>query len=134
MTEYRTTRRVEFADTDMARIMHFARFFNFMEEVEHEFLRSLGLSVMMDFDAIHVGFPRVAASCDFFKPLKFEDVVDVTLQIERLGSKSITYAIAFSKDGVAVARGTLTTCCVRVDPDGAFHAIAIPDKIREKLA
>lgn len=134
MTEYRTTRRVEFADTDTARIMHFAKFFNFMEEVEHEFLRSRGLSVMMDHHAIHLGFPRVAASCDFLKPLKFEEVVEIALRIERLGSKAITYQMSFSKDGMAVAKGTLTVCCVRVEPNGAFHAIPIPDDIRAKLA
>jgi len=39
---FRTTRRVEFGDTDMAGIVHFARFFCFMESAEHEMLRSLG--------------------------------------------------------------------------------------------
>src|SRR5213078_989612 len=42
---FRTTRRVEFADTDMAGIVHFANFFRYMESAEHEFLRSHGLSV-----------------------------------------------------------------------------------------
>ena len=40
-----TTRLVEFHDTDMAGIMHFASFFHYMESAEHEFIRSLGLSV-----------------------------------------------------------------------------------------
>ena len=41
----RTSRRVEFCDTDMAGIVHFANFFRWMESAEVEFLRSLGLSV-----------------------------------------------------------------------------------------
>ncbi len=45
---FRTTRRVEFRDTDMAGIMHFSAFFTTLESVEHEFLRSLGLSVVME--------------------------------------------------------------------------------------
>ena len=45
MTPFTTTRRVEFGDTDMAGIMHFANFFRFMEAAEPDFLRSLGLSV-----------------------------------------------------------------------------------------
>ena len=36
--EYRTSRRIEFADTDMAGIAHFSRFYVFMEQAEHEFL------------------------------------------------------------------------------------------------
>src|SRR3984893_8862096 len=45
---YRTTRRVEFRDTDAAGIAHFSAFFFYMESVEHEFLRSLGLSVVSE--------------------------------------------------------------------------------------
>src|SRR5947208_2013483 len=59
---FRTTRRVEFADTDMAGIVHFSAFFRFMESAEHEFLRARGLSVVLDWDGEHLGFPRVAAS------------------------------------------------------------------------
>ena len=37
---FRTTRRVEFGDTDMAGMVHFANFFRFMEAAEVEFLRA----------------------------------------------------------------------------------------------
>ncbi len=46
-TPFTTTRRVEFGDTDMAGIMHFANFFRFMESAEIDFLQSLGLSVSL---------------------------------------------------------------------------------------
>ena len=46
-TPFTTTRRVEFGDTDMAGIMHFANFFRFMESAETSFLHSLGLSVSL---------------------------------------------------------------------------------------
>jgi len=36
--EYKTKRKIEFADTDLAGICHFARFFIFMETTEHQFL------------------------------------------------------------------------------------------------
>ena len=39
------TRSVEFAETDLAGIMHFTNFYRWMEVCEHEFLRSIGLSV-----------------------------------------------------------------------------------------
>ena len=45
MTTFTTTRRVDFGDTDMAGIMHFANFFRFMESAECDFWRSIGLSV-----------------------------------------------------------------------------------------
>ena len=43
--EYKMTRRIEFAETDMAGIVHFSNFFRMMEATEHAFFRSLGLSI-----------------------------------------------------------------------------------------
>ena len=45
--EFKATRRVEFSDTDMAGIVHFSKFFQYMETVEHGFFRALGFSVVM---------------------------------------------------------------------------------------
>ena len=44
-TEFSIPRRVQFSETDMAGIAHFSNFFRMMEEVEHAFFRSVGLSV-----------------------------------------------------------------------------------------
>ena len=43
--EFKTIRRVEFSETDMAGIMHYSNYFRFMETAEHAFFRSLGLSI-----------------------------------------------------------------------------------------
>ncbi len=130
---FRTKRRVEFADTDMAGIMHFARFFAYMEQVEHEFLRSHGFSVIMTWEGRLLGFPRVSAHCDYQMPVRFEDVIDATLRIEKIGNKSITYQIDFSKDGQSVASGTLVVCCCTMDAQKNLNAIAIPESIKTKL-
>ena len=44
-SEFKLTRRIEFAETDMAGIVHFANFFRMMESTEHAFFRSLGLTI-----------------------------------------------------------------------------------------
>src|SRR5437868_6014643 len=59
MLSFRTTRRIEFGDTDMAGIVHFANFFRFMEAAECAFLRSRGLSVRMQWEGQAIGFPRL---------------------------------------------------------------------------
>ena len=43
--EFKLTRRIEFAETDMAGIVHFANFYRMMEVTEHAFFRSLGFSL-----------------------------------------------------------------------------------------
>jgi 4-hydroxybenzoyl-CoA thioesterase/acyl-CoA thioester hydrolase len=132
-TTFRTTRRIEFRDTDAAGIAHFSAFFLYMEQVEHEFLRSLGLSVMTSDADGPISWPRVAAQCDYQGPARFEDVLDVELQVARLGEKSISYECCFTHAGRDVAVGKLTAVCCRMEPTGA-RAIIIPDWIRSKLA
>src|SRR5262245_42363990 len=111
---FRTTRRVEFGDTDSAGLVHFSNFFRYMEAAECEFLRSRGLSVKMIFEGQAIGFPRVSATCDYRGPVHFEDVLDVGVSIERIGEKSVTYGFEFTKAGEAVARGRVTSVCCRV--------------------
>jgi 4-hydroxybenzoyl-CoA thioesterase/acyl-CoA thioester hydrolase len=130
---FRTTRRVEFRDTDAAGIIHFSRFFTFMEEVEHELLRSLGLSVMWRDADGPISWPRVSATCDIGGTVRFEDVLDVALHVERLGEKSVTYACTFTHAGRPIATGKVTAVCCRLSGEG-LRSMPIPAEWREKLA
>ena len=133
MPVFRTTRRIEFGDTDMAGIVHFANFFRFMEAAECELLRSRGLSVKMDWEGQAIGFPRVSATCDYVKPARFEDVLDVAVSIERVGTKSVTYAFEFSLDSETIAKGKVTSVCCRVGKDNTIEGIEIPASYRARL-
>jgi YbgC/YbaW family acyl-CoA thioester hydrolase len=131
---FRVSRRVDFADTDMAGIIHFSNYFRYMEFAEVAFLRSRGLSVAMTWGEEHLGFPRVSATCDFLRPIRFEDVVDIDVGVERVGSKSVTYSFEFTHEGTPVARGRVTAVCCRVHPGAhAIESIAIPEEIRRRL-
>ncbi|MCA9185038.1 MAG: thioesterase family protein [Pirellulaceae bacterium] len=131
--QYHTTRRVEFRDTDAAGIVHFSVYFTFMEQVEHEFLRGLDLSVMHEFEGQIISWPRVAASCDYRRPIRYGDVVDVLLDIERMGDKSVTYRFHFRHHDHPVADGKMTAVCCRMEGSKP-KSIAIPSAIVEKLA
>jgi len=130
---FQTTRRVEFRDTDAAGIVHFSMFFAYMEEAEHAMLRELGLNVILKMRDQTISWPRVAASCDFRKPARFEDELVVTVRVKRIGEKSVTYGFEFQLDESLIAEGSLTAACCRVDGDDAPHAVAIPSEIADKL-
>src|SRR5687767_14971748 len=116
-TAFVTSRRVEFSDTDAAGMMHFVAFFRMMEQAEHELLRSVGLSVVTHDATGKISWPRVAANCDFQAAARFEDVLQIEVQILRLGKKSITYAHRFLRDGQVLATGHVTAVCCRVQDD-----------------
>jgi len=138
---YATQRRVEFRDTDAAGLMHFSAYFLRMEETEHEFLRSLGLSVWQA-DPQHgrgdgggkISWPRVAAQCDYRGAVTFEQVLTIELQVLRLGAKSVTYGFTFRSADQLVAEGKVTAVCCLIRPQQPPKSLAIPDAIRTRLA
>lgn len=133
MQAFRTTRRVEFRETDAAGIAHFTSLIAYMEEAEHDFLRHLALSVVVRDEIGEISWPRVAASAEFVSAVRFEDVIEIEVRIMRMGAKSVTYGFSMSKDGRSVATGSLSAVCCRVAPHQAPKSIPIPDWIRERL-
>jgi YbgC/YbaW family acyl-CoA thioester hydrolase len=134
MTPFTTTRRVEFGDTDLAGIMHFANFFRFMEVAETEFLRSRGLTVSWREGGGKLGFPRVSAACDFRSPARFEDILTITVTVEKIGTKSVSYRFDFSNQrGEPVAVGRITAVFCRTASPDSIESAEIPAEIRARL-
>jgi YbgC/YbaW family acyl-CoA thioester hydrolase len=132
-TPFRTSRRVEFADTDLAGIAHFANFFRYMEAAEVDFLHALGLSVRLECEGQRLGFPRVAAACDFLRPVTFEDMLEIDVRVDKIGRKSVSFTFDFYCRGEVVARGRVTSVCCRVGPERQLEAIEIPASLRDRL-
>ena len=132
-TVYLTKRRVEFSDTDTAGIVHFARFFVYMESAEHEFLRSLGTSVIAEHDGVRIGWPRVSASCDYTQPAYFEDVLDIRLEVLRKGNRSLTYGYTFTRDDTPIAEGRIVVACCRLHEGGKMEAVPLPSLIADGI-
>ena len=133
--DFKIQRRVEFSETDMAGIVHYSNFFKFMETAEHAFYRSLGHSVVMKEVDPPLGWPRVHAECDYFKPLRFEDLVEVHMLVKEKKSKALTYVFRFYKLNGAreeVARGSLTVVCV-AHVNGAMKATEMPKELADKI-
>ena len=133
-SDYRTTRRVEFADTDMGNLVHFSRFFVFMETAEHEFLRSLGATVHFQHEGQSIGWPRLEARCQYLSPARYGDELDIHLAVRRKGNSSMTYDFTFRIGERLVARGRISSvCCILDSPDG-LQAIPIPEELVRQIA
>jgi YbgC/YbaW family acyl-CoA thioester hydrolase len=136
--EFKLTRQVEFSDTDMAGIAHYTAFFRFMEAAEHAFFRSLGFSIHTTGFPEPIGWPRVHVECDFSYPLRFEDIVEISLYVREKSQKSIVYAFVFRKLNEEpvreVARGSLVVACVTRDKTtGKMKGYPIPKAIADKI-
>ena len=122
-------RRVEFAETDMVGLVHFAQFFRYMEEAEHALWRAAGLSIT----GTGFGFPRVAATFDFHSPLRFEDEFEVAIRIAAVTRSTIRYECTIAKGDTAIATGSMTTACVSRRPGEPMKAVEIPASVLERL-
>ena len=131
MSDVRVRRRVQFSETDAAGLVHFTCFFKYFEDAEHALWREAGLSINPE--NAPVGWPRVSASCEFIRPLKFEQEFDVEVRITEMTNRTITYAGEIARDGEAVARGTWKIACVTKQPDGSIRSTEIPATVADRL-
>jgi acyl-CoA thioester hydrolase len=128
-SEFVYRRRVQYRETDASGIVHFSAFFCYAEEAEHAMWREAGLSI--EPRATDIGWPRVSASFDYLKPLRFEDEFEVRLRVVGKSTKTLQYQAVVMLGDVVVAVGSSTSICVRKVPGQPLKAIDIPGHIAD---
>ena len=130
-SEFTYRRRVQFAETDLAGIVHFSTMFRYMEEAEHALWRACGLSIAERGGPF--GWPRLRAAMEFRNPLRFEDEFEVVVRIPELKTRTIEYEFSLRRGDTVIAVGTIGVVCVRKSPDGTMKATEIPAEIASGL-
>lgn len=95
-------RRLQWLDTDAAAVWHHSVAIRWAEEAEAELHRQLGIV-----DETFGATPRVHVAFDFVGSLVFDDLVDITLTVTKLGETSITYVIEVLHSQELIASGTM---------------------------
>jgi YbgC/YbaW family acyl-CoA thioester hydrolase len=131
VSEAAIRRSVQFYEVDSAGIVHFSWFFRYMEEAEHALWRGAGLSMA---PTTEMAFPRVAATFDFRRPLRFEDEFDVRIQITSIRTKTMQYTCELVRNGEVAAVGTMTIACVSVQAGQPMRAVPFPPEIIERFS
>lgn len=130
------TRTVEFHETDMAGMVHFANFFKYFEAAESEYLRALGWSI---FDAdTNLRWPRVSVSCDFKRPLRFGEKVRVDLTVTSADSRSlelefVLYRETNNESSVAATGRSVNVCAYYDAVSRRVRARPIPEELLAAL-
>jgi YbgC/YbaW family acyl-CoA thioester hydrolase len=122
--EYRERARVAWVDTDAGGRIHFTAAFRWAEAAETGLARTLGLLDRWG------SYPRRRVEAEFHKVLVFEDEIETTIRVERVGRTSITYVWEIRKDGEPYVEGRHTV----VHVDGAGRPEPMPDELRAALS
>lgn len=108
-------RRVQFADADLAGIVHFTTILRYVEEAEHAAMENMGVPAV----SAAGGFPKVHVDCDYRSPLRFGDVAKISLCVEKVSAKSVRWKFLIHVSELLSAEGSLVTAYVTQDGVGA---------------
>lgn len=124
------TRRVVFYETDLAGVVHFSNYFRYMEEAEHALWRAAGMRI--DGVDLDVGWPRVSATFDYKRPLRYEDEVQIAVTVNAVTRRTIQYAFHITRGDTAIGVGSMTTACVARE-GVSMRSIDVPPEVVSKL-
>jgi acyl-CoA thioester hydrolase len=127
---YSALARVWFSDTDAQGVVYYGRYMPYFDLSRTEYHRHLG-RVQLD----NVDFAMRAVSVDYLAPARFDDLLEIFVRVERIGTTSITYdhaAYRIDEDGgdtlMATAKATLV--CIALDER---RAVPVPEAFRAKV-
>lgn len=123
---------VRWRDTDMAGIVFNANFYVWMEDASNHFFAALGFPMSRSITENKIGLPAVESSCQFKKPLIFEDEAVIHTEVLHLGDKSIQFGHEFRRGDELIAIGKQTRVFADISGE-RLKAVSIPAEIREAI-
>jgi acyl-CoA thioester hydrolase len=112
--------RVYFEDTDAGGVVYHASYVRFCERGRTDFLRLLGSDARGMIDGrSEQGVSRVPAAfvvrrmtCDFLRPARMDDVLEVETRVKAIGGASVTLLQAISGQGRRIFEAEVTVVLV----------------------
>jgi acyl-CoA thioester hydrolase len=126
---YSAFARVAFSDTDAQGVVYYGRYLPYFDLARVEYHRHLGRPHLGNVD-----FAMRAITVEYVAPARFDDLLEVFVRVDRIGTTSITYDHAvyrLNDDGdelMATAKATLV--CIALDER---RAVPVPNALREQV-
>lgn len=125
---------VRFADIDWARVVYFARFFDFAHRTFEDFFNELAELPYGEVLATRkLGFPIVHSEADFFAPLRLGDTARVVLEVTALSKRSVTSRFTVYRSETDERCAVLVLKQAAIDT-ATFKGTEFPDDVRGLFA
>ena len=125
-------RGIRFSDCDPAGMVFFPQYFVMLNAVvEDWFTQALGVNYAQLLGERRIGLPTVALQSEFRAPCRMGDTVEFRLQLERMGSRSLTLRVdcMHGQSCCVLIRQVLVSTSLAHD-----GAIEIPQDVRDGVA
>ncbi len=127
---YAAYTRVGFSDTDAQGVVYYGRYMPYFDLARTEYHRHLGAI------SIRGEFAMRASTVEYHAPARFDDLLEVFVRVERVGTTSVTYnyaAYRIDDDGSDLLMATSKQTIVLIDLADRRPA-PIPDEFRRRIA
>jgi acyl-CoA thioester hydrolase len=124
---YAAFTRVGFSDTDAQGVVYYGRYMPYFDLARTEFHRHLG--------RVHLGgvdFAMRAVTVEYVAPARFDDLLEVFVRVERIGTTSMTYDHAAYRieDDTLMASAKATLVCIALEKR---TAVPVPPALRAQI-
>ncbi|MGE3975803.1 MAG: acyl-CoA thioesterase [Bdellovibrionales bacterium] len=100
MNYYSQKRRIAYYETDAMTVVHHSNHLRYFEEVRVAWFRDRGMG-KITWEENEMYFPLIESSVKYIKPLRFDDEVELRLQVRREGTRFyFRYAIYLLEEGM----------------------------------
>lgn len=123
---YAAYARVGFSDTDAQGVVYYGRYLPYFDTARVEFHRHLGHAHLGEVD-----FAMRALTVEYVAPARFDDLLEIFVRVERIGTTSITYDHAAYRGDELMATAKATLVCIALDER---KAVPVPEVFREQVA
>ena len=125
--------RVYYEDTDAGGVVFYANYLKFFERARTEWLRAMGVGQHALAADEGIVFIVKSTTVDYLAPAQLDDVLELTVSIEKIGRASVSFiqeAWRLNSAGTQeklLARGAINVVCVKAEPsiaDAAADTVA----------
>jgi acyl-CoA thioester hydrolase len=128
---YAAYTRVGFSDTDAQGVVYYGRYLPYFDLARTEYHRHLGA---ID---IRGEFAMRASNVEYLAPARFDDLLEVFVRVERIGTTSVTYeyaAYGCDEDGTPeLLMASATQTLVLIDLPNR-RPTPVPESFRQRVA
>lgn len=105
--------RVSYGETDAMGVVYYSNYLHWFEMARSEYIREQGMSYVL-IEQRGVYLPVISASCRYFKPARFDDLVFIRAAISSWGRASFTfdYEVINENRSIVLAVGQTGHACV----------------------
>lgn len=124
------TVRIYYEDTDAGGVVFYANYLKFMERARTEWLRDLGFSQDELMQTDGVVFAVSSVNMDFLGPARFNEQLDVTVDLAQLGKASMTVYQEIFRGSELLNKAHIRLACVDKE---SFSLRRIPRRIYARI-